>query len=270
MPLTEDGWTFQLVSMPVSLHTADATVEPVRHVSHDLHLIHTVQGKAVLRVQGQAYPTHPGVVLAVPVFEPHEWIKRPGVPWRMINLHVRLFEANGYAVHEQALLPVSFAPASIGKIHRGLERWQAQWRGGDWRVRSQVAGQVLGLVSGYLEKFARPQLPALVTDPLVEHMHEQIRRLPVGELDVSTLAEQAGLSVSQMNRRFRAVHGCTPKAIWQRHRLSTAQGLLRDTDMSVSQIALKLGFSDIYYFSRWFKNGAYASPLNYRRWSRSI
>lgn len=79
-----------------------------------------------------------------------------------------------------------------------------------------------------------------------------------------------GLSVSQCNRRFRLSFGVSPKAYWQRHRLALAQAMLASTGDSVTEIAGRLGFSDIYYFSRWFGQQAGVTPTAFRRRHRAM
>jgi AraC-like DNA-binding protein len=50
-------------------------------------------------------------------------------------------------------------------------------------------------------------------------------------------------------------------------RIHRAQRLLRETDLTVKAVGEALGYSDIYFFSRQFKQVAGRSPTEYRQQS---
>lgn len=98
-------WSFQLLSMPRAAHAAAERFSQAPQWVPDLHLVHTVVGRGVLHVGRERYESHPGLVLAVPMFQHCHWEKAEPVEWQMLNLHVRLTEADGRApLHERGLL----------------------------------------------------------------------------------------------------------------------------------------------------------------------
>lgn len=106
--------------------------------------------------------------------------------------------------------------------------------------------------------------------PLDQNIHslvQQIRQEPGQIPPVEELAQKFGLSPAQFTRRFRAATGLAPGQFIIRARLERARQLLRETDMSVGQIAQALGYSDIYFFSRQFKEYAGYSPTQIRNQS---
>ena len=64
---------------------------------------------------------------------------------------------------------------------------------------------------------------------------------------------------------FRQELGMTPIAYLNRYRVAQAKRLLKETDSTITQIALDVGFSDSGYFSRVFRREAGMSPDAYRR-----
>ena len=78
------------------------------------------------------------------------------------------------------------------------------------------------------------------------------------------LCDRVGLSESQTIRLFKKAYGKTPYAYLFERRVWLARHLLRETSLSVSQIAEKLAFSDEYYFSGLFKKKTGVSPSAYR------
>lgn len=83
-------------------------------------------------------------------------------------------------------------------------------------------------------------------------------------LTADDLAEAAGLSTSHFNRLFRQWRGDSPMACLRRVRVAKARQLLADPDLSVTQIAQRTGFADVYHFSRVFRHVDGLSPTMYR------
>jgi AraC-like DNA-binding protein len=71
-------------------------------------------------------------------------------------------------------------------------------------------------------------------------------------LDVAALARVAGLSPFHFIRVFRATFGETPHRYLQRRRVERAMALLRETDRSVTDVCLAVGFASLGTFSRTF------------------
>jgi AraC-like DNA-binding protein len=84
-------------------------------------------------------------------------------------------------------------------------------------------------------------------------------------LDVPTLARLAHVSEAHFIRTFRATFGETPHRYLQRRRVERSMFLLRETDRSVSDICLEVGFTSLGTFSRTFREVTGESPTAYRR-----
>jgi len=83
-------------------------------------------------------------------------------------------------------------------------------------------------------------------------------------LDVSALARVAHVSESHFTRTFRATFGETPHRYLQRRRIERAMFLLRETDRTVTEICLDVGFTSLGTFSRTFRAVVGESPSTYR------
>ena len=83
-------------------------------------------------------------------------------------------------------------------------------------------------------------------------------------LDVSALARVAHVSPAHFSRQFRATFGETPHRYLQRRRVERAMELLRETDRSVTEICLDVGFNSLGTFSRVFREVVGESPSGYR------
>ncbi len=81
------------------------------------------------------------------------------------------------------------------------------------------------------------------------------------------LARHVGMSDDYLTYCFRHEIGLTPIAYLNRYRVMQAKRLLKETDKSITEIALDVGFSDSGYFSRVFRKEVGLSPDAYRRTS---
>jgi AraC-like DNA-binding protein len=83
-------------------------------------------------------------------------------------------------------------------------------------------------------------------------------------LDIPTLARVAYVSEAHFIRTFRATFGETPHRYLQRRRVERAMFLLRETDRSVTEICLDVGFTSLGTFGRTFREIVGESPTAYR------
>lgn len=102
--------------------------------------------------------------------------------------------------------------------------------------------------------------PERVRD-LVEYVERNLER----EITVDELAQQAHLSRDHFSRVFKEVVGEPPHQFVLTLRVERAKALLRDRSLTLSQIALKAGFSDQAHFSRVFKKRTTVTPGAFRK-----
>ena len=83
-------------------------------------------------------------------------------------------------------------------------------------------------------------------------------------LDVRAVAAVAHISPAHFSRCFREVFGETPHRYLQRRRVERSMFLLRETDRSITDVCLDVGFSSLGTFSRLFKEIVGETPSEYR------
>lgn len=84
-------------------------------------------------------------------------------------------------------------------------------------------------------------------------------------LTPADLAHTLGFSPDYFSRIFRNTYDKSPRTWLVEQRLEIAKTYLRETDMTVAEIAAALGYNNIYFFSHQFKDYVGISPLRYRR-----
>ncbi|MFY1707876.1 helix-turn-helix domain-containing protein [Tritonibacter scottomollicae] len=100
----------------------------------------------------------------------------------------------------------------------------------------------------------------------------QMRKLRQGfdqrggqRVSISEMAQLVGLSESWFSHVFKSTTGLTPVRWQKNRRVSNAQRLLRDTDLSVADVAARLGFSDQSHFTKVFRDVSGHTPASWRR-----
>src|ERR1043165_6306427 len=83
-------------------------------------------------------------------------------------------------------------------------------------------------------------------------------------LDVPAVASVAHISPAHFSRSFRAVFGETPHRYLQRRRVERSMFLLRETDRSVTDVCLDVGFTSLGTYSRTFREIVGETPTAYR------
>lgn len=83
-------------------------------------------------------------------------------------------------------------------------------------------------------------------------------------LDIPALARIALVSDAHFIRTFKHTFGETPHRYLQRRRVERAMHLLRETDRSVTDICMSVGFTSLGTFSRTFREVVGQSPSEFR------
>ncbi|MDR3192183.1 MAG: helix-turn-helix domain-containing protein [Treponema sp.] len=127
-------------------------------------------------------------------------------------------------------------------------------------VSSFMRELIVLLIRSYRGKECSP--PGFGADftQLVNYVKDNYRR----QLDMNALTGISGMSKSHVLRSFKQYLGCPPFRYINRLRLSAAADELVQTDKSITEIALDLGFNDSNYFTRSFRKYLGLSPREYR------
>ena len=82
---------------------------------------------------------------------------------------------------------------------------------------------------------------------------------------VRDLQRELNYSSAHLNRLFREYFGVSPNEYLQEHKFCYARNLLRNTDMSVSEIAYAIGYSNLSHFFGQFKRRYGVTPGEWRK-----
>ncbi|SCY97043.1 response regulator [Flavobacterium caeni] len=94
---------------------------------------------------------------------------------------------------------------------------------------------------------------------------QQVIATELANADFSTddFAKSVGMSRMQLHRKLKTLLGVSATEFLRNERLKVAAGLLRSKNANVSEIAYAVGFNDLSYFSKCFKEHFKTTPTDY-------
>jgi AraC-like DNA-binding protein len=101
--------------------------------------------------------------------------------------------------------------------------------------------------------------------PVVSEALRRFREHPASVESIDAFARELGTSRSHFDREFSRQVGQPPRQFLIHCKMIEARRYLESTQLRVSEIAEALGYRDIYFFSRQFKQLVGSSPTNYRQ-----
>ena len=99
----------------------------------------------------------------------------------------------------------------------------------------------------------------------LRRIREHIERELAHKISLGELANIAGLSPGHFSRAFKQSVGMPPHRYVLRRRIATAADAIRNTDRSLAEVALSVGFSDQSHFTRVFARELGETPSAFRR-----
>ena len=234
----------------------------------DYLLIYVLGGSGTVTMENRRRAARVGDLLCLVPGAAHAYGSSRDDPWDIVWVH---FQGPLAAAFADLIGRGSSRRVALGLDEEIRDRWvelviahHGKQPGHQLRVDTGLCG-LLGLICYRLQQ--RQAAPASA-DPLElprlqRYVHDHLSR-PI------TLEELAGLvhlSPTHFARVFKQQFGVSPIYYVIQTRLAQACALLVETDLSVKQVSVTVGYSDPYYFSRLFKKMIGQNPTSYRqRW----
>lgn len=108
----------------------------------------------------------------------------------------------------------------------------------------------------------RQLLKTMRSLPTKKNLIRLLENPEILHLSVNDLAHISGRSLSTFNRDFKAIHSATPKQWLVEQRLDKARELIKSESMSVTDIAIQVGYSNVSQFIKAFKAKYGITPKN--------
>jgi AraC-like DNA-binding protein len=250
---------------------------------HDFHeIILIYSGTAThLTVNGD-YDVQSGDLINVKPGQAHGYKNIRNLILMNIMIKPSFFEEDYFGIHslpsyealfgqepedETGKLPVTHFKLEYGVFSRGTNlvetaRTELTERPDGYRamVNSLIRELIVLLIRNYKEKNGYPPGYVANVTNLINYVRDNYR----SSLSMDDLTCISGLSESHILRLFKQYLSCSPFQYISRLRLSAATDALIQTDRTITEIALDLGFNDSNYFTRSFRKHLGLSPREYR------
>jgi AraC-like DNA-binding protein len=256
---------------------------------HELVLIAAGEAEFVAPGNGADLVLQRGELLFIPPFLPHAIRSRGGGDFEHLAVHFDLApgvpplaeDPSRRAPYEVRLtagvrIPRS-APAPVGgplraAIEAVVEAQRDPVPPAPLAVRSNLLQALVLLLSssaagapgGMSPAAARPLAGDARNRRRVERAVAYVQEHFAEPLDAGRLAEIAGVSPSHLTRLFRQQTGHAPMDYLRRVRVQRARVLLEEVDLSIKEIARRVGFEDPFHFSKVFHRLDGLPPSLYR------
>lgn len=116
---------------------------------------------------------------------------------------------------------------------------------------------------GYVEsmsQFEEANFLAAIQDRCIGRVLELIHQDPARDWTLNEFVREAGVSRSVLTERFRALVGESPMVYLARWRMLKSRELLRDTSLTIAQVAYSVGYGSEFSFAKAFKRFFYIPP----------
>jgi AraC-like DNA-binding protein len=182
-----------------------------------------------------------------------------------VHSRAPLFEQMPRVLHIVADDPV--ASPSLTSIVQLLLAESASPRPGATVIMSRLAEILLvqSLRTHIAGRLERKQGLCSLADPAIARALALIHERPAEGWTVESLATAVALSRSGFAARFSALVGDTPLEYLSRWRMTKASQYLRDSELSLGEVAQHVGYQSEASFNRAFKRWEGVAPGTYRR-----
>lgn len=185
-----------------------------------------------------------------------------GCPSRLSKLyvHFNIVGSDGMDVLRN-LHAIHSCPLLEGELSELIFLYQQSSLSDAYAFRHLLYGVIARMLSTYPEE----KLENKSYSPLVSRAIKYIgENLSVG-LPLSEVASALFVAEVTLRKHFKKEMGLTPRAYIEDLVLLEAELLLKNTALTVGEIAARLGFCDQFYFTRRFTRRYRLSPREYRR-----
>jgi AraC-like DNA-binding protein len=205
----------------------------------------------------------PGKLLLVPAHTVHAYGCADRLVLHWVHFQAHVFGGLDLFLYLQCRYEVTCPPSRALAMMRGLQREMRRRSAGSGFAST---GKLLELLAAFVDtvdsaQYWRRRREAARFRDVLEHVRMHLEE----PIRVSDLADVAGLERTYFSRQFNRVFGISPARYVQRRRIEHAQELLLNTDLTLDQLAERLGFTDGFHLSRMFKRVTGLPPSQFRR-----
>lgn len=261
-------------------HIAPRNWRNYLHAHSFYEVCYVYKGRGTFRLLGVDHPVHAGQVFIARPRQEHEIVadrRHPlGICFWGFTL-VRDPQGKAEPAIDRLLDAFADGDSCVGDRVPGMETTIRLMTEEVVRAEAGHATAISGLARKLLLDTARASLakpPESVAEDTAEPGHDAMRVVEAArryvrdnlarELSVRDIAAQLGISERRLSRQFVRALGQSPMAMVIDERIDSAQQLLLDPSLSVKEIAARVGYANVRYFTTSFRRRTGYPPATWR------
>ena len=229
-------------------------------------LIYCIKGKGYLEIENKRIQISEHQLILIPKDIPHTYFASLAEPWsiywsqfdgEMSPLYINLIQNNIHAIsiidgQQQNLM--NYFNEMIALLSSGFSK--------EHMLHCNNIHKTLFSLINHRSYNHTNQTCAYIdyTNQAITYMRAHLSK----QITIDELATSVGISRSYFQHLFKEKTGLAPLEYVNTLKMQKACELITTTNLSIKSIALQVGFSDPYYFSRAFKKVMSSSPKMYR------
>lgn len=269
---------------------AGRTVAP--HCHEFVEFVYIYSGTGIHEYQGTKYKVSAGDVFVIEPEAVHAYYVESGQKLELFNVlfqpsffakELGLLSAESSFVHFYFLEPyirasspypthLHLQPHQRVTLQLMLDQMFAEYKEKQMGYRIVLKTKLMEIFI-YLSRcyLQREQAP-IAREPSEQNLMDRIKRFVEiyynESTDLQQLCQMCGMSKSVFRLKFKAHTGLSLLDYRTGLRIGVAKQLLQQTDLPVSEIALEVGYNDISFFNRMFRERCRMSPRQFRQTGR--
>ena len=236
-----------------------------RHLDNSVLLLLTLSGEGKLFYKSREYALTKGMCMLIDARNIHEY-HAVGDGWEFKYLHFWGAMSENYISYiEDHSEPVfTLSEDELSQMIRTLDRILDMTEEAIIRDYPMISRLIYTLIMLWLSHDNnKNSIESMGINAMSEAL-AYIRRNYMQSISTEDIAQAVNLSRSYMSELFKHTFGISPHEYVIQFRLSVARNMLLNTSLSITDVAEKAGFRDIFAFSRIFKREIGISPVQYR------
>ncbi|MBQ2876157.1 MAG: helix-turn-helix domain-containing protein [Clostridia bacterium] len=226
-----------------------------RHFGYH-RLYYLTEGEASIRLTDKTIDLKPRVVYLIPAFS----VVESRISGKMNKYYIH-FQCDERAFSLLRYLSDSYG-VSGGPMTEGLLSTVVNnYTSDSPSARMKVQGAMSLLLADFIEGARASSVELDRFRCVLDHIEASFR----GRIDLADLASMMNLSPAYFANLFKKTFSLSPRQYILNRRLTEAQRLLIETDMTVCEIAAEVGFDNENYFSEFFSHKTGITATKFRK-----
>ncbi len=261
------GETFKEQDRPFYIEMAGITYpDPNYHIERKRSYIYcfeyVIDGEGTVQVDNQTNYPQKGDLYILPKGQSHNYFSSPDNPFHKIWMNIsgslcdeliHVYHLTGTLLVKQIDVYLLFAEFLAVCENKDLSLDEI------YMQCSLIFHKLILKITEHLSMSKNTSAGDITANELKAYIDRNIYE----PLSIEILAKEANLSSSQINRIFKKTFETTPYDYILSRKISTAKLLLKNTNLTVKEIAYKLNFADEHYFSNVFLKKVGVRPGKY-------